>query len=1028
MEKIKFLLAMCLICLGLSGLYFGVLSATNVSYNISGTITYKVEEKQIDNYTFEVITEKTDSSQGTARIASYTGSEAEIVVPTTVNLKSSFSKVAPITLNSWAEFMSFVTSSEASEYLCLYSTFKFSDGSESSVKTVNDLYSAIAGDNWMSEIQTDDDMANAFSAKGVLNIDYSSFTCESLDEYNATDDMTDTTLGLLFVFKLSYLLTSGYSFDITLRAEGEDGTWTEQTTNLSSESDLNDWENKYAPSEDSFDENAFPIEVSNVETPAFVGIEGTDYLVTEIGNSAFVNNTNLSSLTIDDDVIVAVGENAFPANTSLINTVDNFEYIKTTTNDYFYLLNVKDTTITSATIPATCKFVDSSAFLSCAGLNAITVEEGNTNLVSSGNCLINKSTKTLLVGCNTSEIPSDGTVTSIADNAFYGKTGLTSITVPDSVTTIGQNIFAGCTALAEVTIPFLSNTVAEESTLSYVFGGTPTALTTLTLTKCETLADNAFADCTMLASVVISDSVTTIGTHIFKNCTALAEITIPFLSQTVDSYSYITYVFGEIPTALETLTLTKCKNLGTQVFGGCTSLKTVTIPGSVRSIPDRAFLNCTGLTSVVLEEGVERIEDYSPFSGCTSLAKIELPDSLTYMNMTALYGVYNQDAFKDNLTTENGLLYISNGKDNKYFYCFGDKNWTSKNGTKCVINENCRLVRYIYDASSSTGSNIKSLVIPKSVVQICEVACPALESITVDPDNPYLEGTNCIVEKATKKLIATCNNTVVPNDIKIVGEYAFAYSSPEVVEFPDSVEQIEDDAFWFNDRITSITLPRNLGYIDGKFIDRCHNLESLSIDDGNTKYYSSGNCIIERESQRMVAGCKTSVIPDTVKIIGVKEERNGAVESTIFGCGSTPTSIIIPNSVTRIETHAFYNCDLLTTITMGNGVTYIGSSAFSDCDNLATVSLSESLTIIEEYAFSWCYALSEITIPASVTTIGYDAFKYCDYSSYQVAKDFTITFEDASNWYYGGSLVDFSVPADNISKFNSFTSGYVTKQ
>ena len=954
MEKIKFLLAMCLICLGLSGLYFGVLSATNVSYNISGTITYKVEEKQIDNYTFEVITEKTDSSQGTARIASYTGSEAEIVVPTTVNLKSSFSKVAPITLNSWAEFMSFVTSSEANEYLCLYSTFKFSDGSESSVKTVNDLYSAIAGDNWMSEIETDDDMANAFSAKGVLSIDYSSFTCESLDEFNTVDSIAESTLGEVFIYKLDYLITSGCSLDITLRAEGEDGTWTEQTTTISSEEEATAWGEKYVPS-GSFDENAFPIEVSNVGTPAFVGFEGTDYLVTEIGNSAFVNNTNLSSLTINDDVMVAVGENAFPANTSLINTVDNFEYIKTTTNNYFYLLNVKDTTITSATIPANCKFVNSSAFSNCAELNTITVEEGNTNLVSSGNCLINQSTKTLLVGCNTSEIPSDGTVTSIADNAFYGKTGLTSITVPDSVTTIGQNIFAGCTALAEVTIPFLSKTVAEESTLSYIFGETPTALTTLTLTKCESLAE--------------------------------------------------------------------------AVFSGCTSLQSVTIPGSVKSIPSDAFENCTGLTSVVLEEGVERIENYAPFWGCTSLAKIELPDSLTYMDMTALSGVYNQDAFKDNLTTENGLLYISNGKNNKYFYCFGDSSKTDPGTyTNCVINESCRIVRCL-DFYQSYSSNITSVTIPENVVQICEVACPALESITVDPDNPYLEGTNYIVEKATKKLIATCNNTVVPNDIKIVGEYAFAYSSPTTVVFSDSVEQIEDDAFWSNDRITSITLPRNLGYIDGKFIDRCHNLESLSIDDGNTKYYSSGNCIIERESQRMVAGCKTSVIPDTVKIIGVKETRSGTVESTIFGCGSTPTSIIIPNSVTRIETHAFFNCDLLTTITMGNGVTYIGSSAFSMCDNLATVSLSESLTIIEDYAFSWCYALSEITIPASVTTIGFDAFKYCDYSSYQVAKDFTITFEDASNWYYGGSLVDFSVPADNISKFNSFTTGgYVTKQ
>lgn len=80
-------------------------------------------------------------------------------------------------------------------------------------------------------------------------------------------------------------------------------------------------------------------------------------------------------------------------------------------------------------------------------------------------------------------------------------------------------------------------------------------------------------------------------------------------------------------------------------------------------------------------------------------------------------------------------------------------------------------------------------------------------------------------------------------------------------------------------------------------------LETVSVEEGNAVYYSSGNCLIEKSSQTLYVGCKNSVIPS-----GVKRIRTGAFE------GSEIASINIPVSVTRIETFAFFDCAELTEI------------------------------------------------------------------------------------------------------------------
>ncbi|UKI14932.1 MAG: leucine-rich repeat domain-containing protein [Clostridiales bacterium] len=143
-----------------------------------------------------------------------------------------------------------------------------------------------------------------------------------------------------------------------------------------------------------------------------------------IAGSAFSGCTGLTSITIPDSV-TSIGGSAFSGCTGL----------------------------TSVTIPDSVTSIGDHAFASCTGLTSIIVEEGNTKYHSAGNCLIETATKTLILGCNTSVIPTDGSVTSIGGSAFSGCTGLTSITIPDSVTSIGNSAFYDCSGLTSVTIP-----------------------------------------------------------------------------------------------------------------------------------------------------------------------------------------------------------------------------------------------------------------------------------------------------------------------------------------------------------------------------------------------------------------------------------------------------------------------------------------------------------------------------------------------------------------------------------------------
>ncbi len=194
------------------------------------------------------------------------------------------------------------------------------------------------------------------------------------------------------------------------------------------------------------------------------------------------------------------------------------------------------------------------------------------------------------------ELPADidgKPVVRIGSDAFQYSTGLTSLNIPESIMSIGAGAFWGCSGLSSVIIP--------ESVMSIEAG--------------------AFAACTGLTSVTIPGSVTSIGSGAFCLCTGLAGIDVapdnPFYS------SQDGVLYDKDKTALMQYPAGK--------YGS------FTIPGSVTSIGDYAFRNCTGLTGVTIPGSVTRI-GYGAFSYCVGLTGITIAETVTSLLGAVFYG------------------------------------------------------------------------------------------------------------------------------------------------------------------------------------------------------------------------------------------------------------------------------------------------------------------------------------------------------------------------------------------------------
>ena len=176
----------------------------------------------------------------------------------------------------------------------------------------------------------------------------------------------------------------------------------------------------------------------------------------------------------------------------------------------------------------------------------------------------------------------------LGDYAFYGCSGLTSLTIPSSVTSIGNEAFHGCSGLTSLVIPSGVTSIGDEA-----FYGC-SGLISLTIPSSVTeIGESAFHGCSGLTSLTIPSSVTWIGDYAFDGCSGLTSLTIP---------SGVT-------------------SIGIAAFFGCSGLTSLTIPSSVTSIGNYAFYGCSGLTSLTLPSNVTSIGDFA-FRDCSGLTSI----------------------------------------------------------------------------------------------------------------------------------------------------------------------------------------------------------------------------------------------------------------------------------------------------------------------------------------------------------------------------------------------------------------------
>ena len=267
------------------------------------------------------------------------------------------------------------------------------------------------------------------------------------------------------------------------------------------------------------------ISITLSESIVYIGVEafdGTAYFeassnwsegVLYIGKYLIsVKVTVTGSFTIKQGTLVIAG-GAFEGCTSITEIIIPDSVISIGDAAFSYCIQ-----ITVIVIPVSVTFIGVGAFEYCKSLVTITVSAGNSYYYSEGNCLIEKSSKTVVSGYGKTVVIPSGVV-SIADKAFAGAEKLESVTIPDSVTFIGLYVFVDCTKLVSVTIPDGVTFIG-----SYTFKGC-VSLTTVTISKTViSIGESAFEGCTGLTEVTVPDSVIYISVKVFAKCTSLVSI------------------------------------------------------------------------------------------------------------------------------------------------------------------------------------------------------------------------------------------------------------------------------------------------------------------------------------------------------------------------------------------------------------------------------------------------------------------------------------------------------------------------
>lgn len=307
------------------------------------------------------------------------------------------------------------------------------------------------------------------------------------------------------------------------------------------------------------------------------------------------------------------------------------------------------------------------------------------------------------------------------------------------------------------------------------------------------------------------------------------------------------------------------------------------------------------------------ITQINPINGCSledtqALRKIVLPDTLLQINSffplcTSLetIDIGKATATIDYSIFENciNLKAINVAQDNSRYYC--------ENG--CLIERE----------SNTVVMGLSNVNIPETVDCIGDFAFSGTvwKSDIIIPEGVTSIGTGAFYN-------CTATGFHLPNSIETIGIGAFCNSDMFTsIELPSQLQQIPEELFVGCDSLEQILIGAKVDAIAEDAFFGCSSLSVIKVDPFNQKYYSDQNCLIEKESNRLIVSAKYATLSETIKIIG----RGALSETTTLG---TQAAIVIPPGVSKIETLAICGYDgVLTYVYIPNSVVQIEEYAIT---------------------------------------------------------------------------------------------------